>query len=151
MSKKINEERLCRMIALARFEKKNEDKALRINNSYEQDYVARAMIRNFLLTSLAFVLGVGVVAIFNLDVLLSNLSNLNLRPLIVILGGSYLILIGVFSVIAYVTARMRYGRMSTGIRQYRYELEQLRKSYRAEDILLRREAGGRGLPEDEEE
>ena len=136
----IHKERLCRMIAMARFEKKNEDKALRINNSYEQDYVARAMIRNFLLTSLAYLLVVALVAMYNMDVLLSNLSNLNLRPLIVILVISYLIMIGVFSVIAYVTARLRYGRMSTGIRQYRYELEQMRKSYRAEDILLRRKA-----------
>ena len=150
MSTRVNKERLCRMIALARFEKKNEDKALRINNSYEQDYVARAMIRNFLLTSLAYVLVVAVIAMFNMDVLLSNLSNLNLRPLIVILLISYLIMIGVFSVIAYVTARLRYGRMSTGIRQYRYELEQLRKSYRAEDILLRRKANG-DEQEDEEE
>ena len=150
MSTRVNKERLCRMIALARFEKKNEDKALRINNSYEQDYVARAMIRNFLLTSLAYVLVVAVIAMFNMDVLLSNLSNLNLRPLIVILLISYLIMIGVFSVIAYVMARLRYGRMSTGIRQYRYELEQLRKSYRAEDILLRRKANG-DEQEDEEE
>ena len=33
-------EKLYRMIALARFEKKNEDRALRINRVYEHDFVS---------------------------------------------------------------------------------------------------------------
>ena len=126
------------MIALARYARKNEDKALRINKSYEQDYVAAAMIRNLLLTTLAYALVLAIIVMVNLDMWLSNLSNLNIRPLLATLIIGYLVMLGIFSVIAYVVARLRYARMSTGIRQYRYELEQLRKSYRQEDTLLRR-------------
>ena len=63
----VDKERLCRMIALARYARKNEDKALRINKSYEQDYVAAAMIRNLLLTTLAYALVLAIVVMVNLD------------------------------------------------------------------------------------
>ena len=58
----VDNDKLYRMIALARFEKKNEDKALRINKSYEQDFVSYALIRNFLLTTIAYVLLLTVIA-----------------------------------------------------------------------------------------
>ena len=143
----INREKLCRMIALARFERKNEDKALRINNSYEQDYVARALIRNFILTTIAYILLIAVIAMINMDMWLSNLNNLNIRPLLATLLTGYLVMLGLYSVISYVMARVRYTRAETGIQQYRYELDQLRKEYRAEDRLLRRNID----EEDEEE
>ena len=142
----VDKDKLCRMIALARFEKKNEDKALRINTSYEQDYIANAMIRNFIITTIAFVLVMVVIVMFRLDVLLSNLNNLNLRPLIAAVVLGYLIMLAFFSVISYTLAKLRYARAASGVEQYRYELEKLRKVYRAEDALRRR-----GGDDDDEE
>ncbi len=134
------------MIALARFEKKNEDKALRINNSYQQDYIASAMIRNFLLITIAYALLLVVIGMMNLDVWLSNLNNLNFQPLLLVLVIGYLLLLGIYSVIAYVLAKLRYMRAQNGIRQYKHGLEQLKRIYRAEDSLHRSESD-----EDEDE
>ncbi len=142
----VEKEKLCRMIALARFEKRNEDKAFRINNSYQQDYVAHAMIRNFILTSIAYVLLLVVIVMMNLDVWLSNLNNLNFQPLLLVLVIGYLLLLGIYSVIAYVLAKLRYMRAQNGIRQYKHGLEQLKRIYRAEDSLHRSESD-----EDEDE
>ena len=128
------------MIALARFEKKNEDKALRINNSYQQDYIASAMIRNFLLITIAYALLLVVIGMMNLDVWLSNLNNLNFQPLLLVLVIGYLLLLGIYSVIAYVLAKLRYMRAQNGIRQYKHGLEQLKRIYRAEDSLHRSES-----------
>ena len=133
----VDKEKLCRMIALARFEQKNEDKAFRINNSYQQDYTASALIRNFLLITIAYALLLAVIGMFRLEDLLSNLNNLNFTPLIMALVIGYLLLLGVYSVITYVLARVRYLRAQNGIRQYRQGLEELRKIYRAEDSLRR--------------
>ena len=133
----VEKEKLCRMIALARFEKRNEDKAFRINNSYQQDYVAHAMIRNFILTSIAYVLLLVVIVMMNLDVWLSNLNNLNFQPLLLTLIIGYLLILGVYSVIAGILAKVRYMRAETGIKQYRYEMDQLRQIYRAQDSLRR--------------
>ena len=133
----VDKDKLCRMIALARFEQKNEDKAFRINNSYQQDYTASALIRNFLLITIAYALLLAVIGMFRLEELLSNLNNLNFTPLIMALVIGYLLLLGVYSVITYVLARVRYLRAQNGIRQYRQGLEELRKIYRAEDSLRR--------------
>ncbi|MBR2562702.1 MAG: hypothetical protein IKE31_11230 [Eubacterium sp.] len=142
----VDKDNLCRMIALARFEKKNEDKALRINNSYQQDYIASAMIRNFLLITIAYALLLVVIGMMNLDVWLSNLNNLNFQPLLLVLVIGYLLLLGIYSVIAYVLAKLRYMRAQNGIRQYKHGLEQLKRIYRAEDSLHRSESD-----EDEDE
>ena len=75
----VNNDKLYRMISLARFEKKNEDKALRINKNYEQDFVSYAMIRNFFLTTIAFALVIVVFVMYNMDFWLSNLNNLNFQ------------------------------------------------------------------------
>ena len=136
----VDKDNLCRMIALARFEKKNEDKALRINNSYQQDYIASAMIRNFLLITIAYALLLVVIGMMNLDVWLSNLNNLNFQPLLLVLVIGYLLLLGIYSVIAYVLAKLRYMRAQNGIRQYKHGLEQLKRIYRAEDSLHRSES-----------
>ena len=58
----------------------------------------------------------------------------------------YLLLLGIYSVIAYILARLRYMRAQNGIRQYRHGLEQLKRIYRAEDSLHRS-----GSEEDEDE
>ena len=92
----VDNDKLYRMIALARFEKKNEDKALRINKSYEQDFVSYALIRNFLLTTIAYVLLLTVIVMYNMDFWLSNLNNLNFTPLLAVLILGYFITLGVY-------------------------------------------------------
>lgn len=133
----VNKEKLYRMIALARYEKKNEDKALRINKTYEQDFVSYALIRNFFLTTIAFVLLLIVFVMYNMDFWLSNLNNLNFQPLIIALILGYLIMLGVYSVIAFTIARLRYTRAANGVRQYTRELDKLGRIYREEDKLLK--------------
>ena len=125
------------MIALARFEQKNEDKALRINKHYEQDFVSFALIRNFYLTTIAFALLLVVFVMYNMDFWLSNLNNLNFQPLIIALILGYLIMLGVYSVIAFTIARLRYTRAANGVRQYTRELDKLGRIYREEDKLLK--------------
>ncbi len=133
----VNQDKLYRMISLARFEKKNEDKALRINKTYEQDFVSYAMIRNFFLTTIAFALALVVFVMYNMDFWLSNLNNLNFQPLLIALILGYLIMLGVYSVIAFTIARLRYTRAANGVRQYAHELDKLGRIYREEDKMLK--------------
>ncbi len=134
----VDKDKLYRMIKLARFQTKNEGKALRINNSYAQDHVAYALLRNFLLTTLAFFLLLVIIVMFNMDFWLSNLNSLNLQPLIAGLLIGYLVMLGIFSVISYTLARLRYARAENGVRQYARALEKLRRIYKEEAALKRR-------------
>lgn len=133
----VDKDKLYRMIALARFEKKNEDKALRINKNYEQDYTSYALIRNFFLTTIAFVLLLVVFVMYNMDFWLSNLNNLNFQPLLIALILGYLIMLGIYSVIAFTLARLRYTRAANSVREYTRELDRLGRIYREEDKLIK--------------
>ncbi len=133
----VDKDKLYRMIALARFEKKNEDKALRINKNYEQDYVTYALIRNFFLTTIAFVLLLVVFVMYNMDFWLSNLNNLNFQPLLIALVLGYLIMLGIYTVIAFTIARLHYTRAASSVREYTRELDKLGRIYREEDRLIK--------------
>ena len=139
----VDNDKLYRMIALARFEKKNEDKALRINKSYEQDFVSYALIRNFLLTTIAYVLLLALIALYHLDFVLANLNDLKFRPLLAIIIVSYLLMLGIYSVIAYTIARIRFVRAEARMEEYERQLGRLRRMYKEEDVLekVRREWG----------
>jgi hypothetical protein len=125
----IDKKRLYLMINLARFEQKNEDRALRVNHYYQRDYIAFALIKNFLLTTIAYVLVLGVLALYNMEAVLEGLNSLDLRTLIATVILGYLIFLGIYSVIAFIAAKLKYVRMENSVEQYVAALDRLRAMY----------------------
>ncbi len=138
-----DEKRLHLMISLARFRQRNRDRALRVNRFYQGDYISLTLIRNFLLTTIAYVLLLALIALYHLDFVLANLNDLKFRPLLAIIIVSYLLMLGVYSVIAYTVARIRFVRAEARVEEYERQLGRLRRMYREEDVLekVRREWG----------
>ncbi len=138
-----DEKRLHLMISLARFRQRNRDRALRVNRFYQGDFISFTLIRNFLLTTIAYVLLLALIALYHLDFVLANLNDLKFRPLLAIIIVSYLLMLGVYSVIAYTVARIRFVRAEARIAEYERQLGRLRRMYREEDVLekVRREWG----------
>jgi hypothetical protein len=125
----IDKKKLYLMISLARFEKKNEDRALRVNHYYQRDFIAFALIKNFLLTTIAYVLVLGVLALYNMEAVLAGLNSLNLKPLVATVILGYLIFLAIYSVIAFTIAKLKYVRMENSIEQYEAALDRLRAMY----------------------
>nr|WP_051527094.1 hypothetical protein [[Eubacterium] cellulosolvens] len=125
----IDKKRLYLMINLARFEQKNEDRALRVNHYYQRDYIAFALIKNFLLTTIAYVLVLGVLALYNMEAVLEGLNSLDLRTLMATVILGYLIFLGIYSVIAFIAAKLKYVRMENSMEQYTAALDRLRAMY----------------------
>ena len=113
-----DEKRLHLMISLARFRQRNRDRALRVNRFYQGDFISFTLIRNFLLTTIAYVLLLALIALYHLDFVLANLNDLKFRPLLAIIIVSYLLMLGVYSVIAYTVARIRFVRAEARIAEY---------------------------------
>ncbi len=128
----IDKKRLYLMIGMARFKQRNEDTTFRINKYYQNDYIGFAMIRNFLLSTIAYVLLLGLVALGNMETLLSNLNELDFRPLIAAIIVGYLVFLGIYMVLAYVRAKLRYVRMQNDIERYEEALRRLSRMYREE-------------------
>ncbi|MST82238.1 hypothetical protein [Bilifractor porci] len=131
----IDEKRLYQMISLARFENKNRDKALRISRTYQNDYIAMSLLGNFVLTTVAYILALVLFAMYNMNFLLANLNDLNFRPMLAVVIIVYLIVLGVFSVISYTRAKLRYVRAQARMAEYQRQLRRLYKMYKDEEQL----------------
>ena len=126
----IDKKILYLMIGLARFEKKHADGSFRISRYYQRDYTAFALIRNLLLSTIAYILLLGVLMLANMDTFLSRLNAGDIRPVIAVLIVSYVIFVGIYSVIAYILARIRYVRMQSDMEEYERALARLGRMYR---------------------
>ncbi len=146
--KMIDKKRLYLMIGLARFEKKHADGSFRISRYYQRDYTAFALIRNLLLSTIAYILLLGVLMLANMDTFLSRLNAADIRPVIAVLIVSYVIFVGIYSVIAYILARIRYVRMQSDMEEYERALARLGRMYRRG---YHEDSGEREKQEEEEE
>ncbi|MDO4622222.1 MAG: hypothetical protein Q4B22_04640 [Eubacteriales bacterium] len=129
----IDKKRLYLMIGISRFEQKNRDKEFRVNNYYQRDYLVLAMIGNFILTTLGYAMVLAMIALYNMETVLANLNSLNIRPLVAALIVSYLIFLGVYTVIALIRAKLRYVRMESDMEQYEHALDRISRIYKEEE------------------
>ena len=126
----IDQNKLYLMIRLARYEQRNERRALRINKCYRSDFIGYAVLKNFLLATIAYVLLLAVFVLNKLDVILSNFNNMNFRPIIAVAIIGYLVVLGVYTVITVASASLRYSRVEKSVTQYGKQLERLDNMYR---------------------
>lgn len=137
----IDEKRLHLMIGLARYEQRNHDGAIRIHKSDRGDYIALSMIGNFLLSTIAYVLLLVFLVLIDVDYSMDLLNKMSILQIIAILVISYLIFLGIYSIITYTMASLRYARAEHSIEIYEKQLDKLRKLYQREDRRKRRAAG----------
>ncbi len=121
------------MIRIARYEEKTRTEDLKIQNYYRRDYVTFAMIRNFFIVTIGYGLLLGVALLYNMDFLLNNLKNLNLRPLLVTIGASYVFVLALYSVLVYTICSPRYLKAGRGGKRHYRELKKLRDLQQLEE------------------
>ena len=94
-----------------------------------------SLLGNFVLTTVAYILALALFAMYNMNFLLANLNDLNFRPMRAVVIIVYLIVLGVFSVISYTRAKLRYVRAQARVAEYQRQLRRLYKMYRDEEQL----------------
>jgi phosphatidylglycerophosphate synthase len=139
-----DERRLRLMVRLARFEQKEGKEDLRISRYYRSDYVGAALLKNFFLATIAYLLLLALIVIANLELLLDNFSQWNVQPLIAAAVLGYLFVLGIYSVLTYTLARLRYARAEKSVQEYAEKLELLEKMYSREEAGNTRRRGAAG-------
>lgn len=129
----LNEEKVRIMTRLASYEKGEGKKYLPISKYYRTDYIGLALIKNFFLVSIGYVVLVGMVGLYFLEDLLENIHKMDLIKLggKVIIG--YIILVIVYSVLVYVIQTVKYSRAKKSIKNYYIQLGRLTKIYAKEE------------------
>ena len=72
---------------------------------------------------------------YNLEDILSNLNEMNFRPILAVIIVFYLVFLGVYTVIAFTRARIQYVRADADVEQYENALDRMNRMYREEDRL----------------
>ena len=128
----LTKQRLQLMISLADFKQSHINTTMRVTKYYRNDYVAVQLVKNFFVTSIAYLILLGFFAVYHLEFLLTNMNNLKMGRLAAVLLIIYLVMLAVYSVITYVIARIRYARAREKAEDYDQKLDLLANIYREE-------------------
>lgn len=129
----MNEIRLREMMPLALYETKEGRKALRICKYYKSDYIAMQMIKTFFLTTIAFVLAVGLIVAGNIDWMLDNIDSFDPIKTGSIVLIIYILVTVIYLIITFVVSKEKYERAKRSARAYEMQLRRLERMTRISD------------------
>lgn len=140
----INEEKVKIMTKLAMYEQGRGRKYLPVSRYYRSDYIGLALIKNFFLVTIGYVLIVAAVAVYFGEYLLENIHRMNLVTLGIYLIIGYVIVLAAYSILTYIQYSVKYYQAKKSVREYYSQLTELNKIYAREEkkMSARGTAGG---------
>ena len=136
----VNEEKVKIMNRLAMYEHGEGRKYLPVSRYYRSDYIGLALIRNFFLVTIGYVLGLAGVAAYFSEYLMDNVNKINLVEVGLYIVVGYLIVLVAYSVLTYIQYSVQYYRAKKSVREYYSQLTELNKIYAREE----KKSSGRG-------
>ena len=106
----VNEEKVKIMNRLAMYEHGEGRKYLPVSRYYRSDYIGLALIRNFFLVTIGYVLGLAGVAAYFSEYLMDNVNKINLVKVGIYIIVGYLIVLVVYSILTYIQYSVKYFR-----------------------------------------
>ena len=131
----INEEKVKIMTKLAMYEQGKGRKYLPVSRYYRSDYIGLALIKNFFLVTIGYVLIVAAVAVYFGEYLVT-------LGIYLIVG--YVIVLAAYSILTYIQYSVKYYQAKKSVREYYSQLTELNKIYAREEKKMsgRGTAGG---------
>ncbi|MFR5485083.1 MAG: hypothetical protein ACLTHX_12580 [Blautia massiliensis (ex Durand et al. 2017)] len=106
----VNEEKVKIMNRLAMYEHGEGRKYLPVSRYYRSDYIGLALIRNFFLVTIGYILGLAGVAAYFSEYLMDNVNKINLVEVGIYIIVGYLIVLVVYSILTYIQYSVKYFR-----------------------------------------
>jgi hypothetical protein len=125
----LNEDKIKVMNKLAMYEKTEGKKYLPVSKYYRSDYIGLALIKNFFLVTIGYVLVVAAVGVYFGDFLMDNIHKMDLRALGESLLVGYVVLMVVYILLTLLIYNVRYFRAKKGVKEYYRQLTKLDKMY----------------------
>ncbi|HAE45433.1 MAG TPA: hypothetical protein DCG37_07570 [Lachnospiraceae bacterium] len=120
-----DEKKVRAMIDLARYENGEGREDIRIRRYYRTDYMALQLIKSWIFTSIGYFLILALIVAGNLEYLLNNIDSFNLKVLGSWLLIGYILFVGIYLAIAYISSLLRYNRARRNIQEYLTKLRRL--------------------------
>ena len=141
----VNEEKVKVMNRLAMYEHGEGRKYLPVSRYYRSDYIGLALIKNFFLVTIGYVLLLAGIAAYFSEYLMDNVNKINLVAVGIYIIVGYLGMLIVYSVLTYISVfceNITAPRKS--VKEYYQDLTRLEKSTDGEKkrTPVRRKSGG---------
>ncbi len=130
----LDEKHIQKMIHLAMFEEIDGKEDIEISKYFRSDYIWIGFLKNFFLITIAYIILLGFILIYNFEYFAVKFADINFTPIII--GGLifYGIILGIYTVIVYVMRRLRYDRAVLHMQTYYSKLKELSRYYRKTNI-----------------
>ncbi|MDY3015751.1 hypothetical protein [Blautia sp.] len=136
----INEEKVKIMTKIAMYEQGKGRKYLPVSKYYRSDYIGLALIKNFFLVTIGYIMAVAAVAVYFGEYLMENLHKMNLVSMgVYIIVGYVAALVG-YSILTYIQYSVKYYKAKKSVKEYYIQLTELSKIYTREE----KRSAGRG-------
>ena len=129
----LNEEKIKIMNKLAMYEQGEGKKYLPVSRYYRSDYIGLAMIKNFFLITIGYVLVLAGIAAYFGEYLVDNIHKMNLVALGIEAVVGYIVVLALFSVLTYIQYSVKYYRAKKSVKTYYEDLTRLNKIYNREE------------------
>ena len=129
----LNEEKVKIMNKLAMYEEHEGKKYLPVSRYYRSDYIGLALIKNFFLVSIGYVLALGAAVAYFGDYLMENIHRMDLFRTAEYLIAGYAIVLVAYSLLTYIVYTVKYHMAKKSVRQYYQDLTALEKIYNREE------------------
>ena len=106
----VNEEKVKVMNRLAMYEHGEGRKYLPVSRYYRSDYIGLALIKNFFLVTIGYVLLLAGIAAYFSEYLMDNVNKINLVAVGIYIIVGYLGMLIVYSVLTYIQYSVKYHR-----------------------------------------
>lgn len=136
----LNEEKVKVMNKLAMYEHGEGRKYLPVSKFYRSDYIGLALIKNFFLVTIGYVLLLVGVAAYFADFLMNNIHKMDLVKMGIYILVGYLVVLAAYTVLTYIQYSIRYRRAKKSVKEYYGDLTKLSKIYGREE----KKTAGRG-------
>ena len=115
-------------------------KYLPVSKYYRSDYIGLALIKNFFLVTIGYIMAIAAVAVYFGEYLMENLHKMDLVSLgIYIIIGYVAALVG-YSILTYIQYSVKYFKAKKSVKEYYTQLTELSKIYTREE----KRSAGRG-------
>ena len=104
----INEEKIKVMTKIAMYEQGEGRKYLPISKYYRSDYIGLALIKNFFLVTLGYLLMIAAVAVYFGEYLMDNIHKMNLVAVGIYIIAGYVAVLIFYSVLTYIQYSVKY-------------------------------------------
>lgn len=141
----LNEEKIKIMNKLAMYEQGEGKKYLPVSRYYRSDYIGLAMIKNFFLITIGYVLVLAGIAAYFGEYLVDNIHKMNLVALGIEAVVGYIVVLVLFSVLTYIQYSVKYYRAKKSVKTYYEDLTRLNKIYNRDTIVKRKKLSQRSI------